>query len=83
MNPLPTAYLRQLNEAHAARRTPTGVSTPLAVQTLAPEPRALAGVPRGVMVSIERETFPSLIERGEPAELVAIYFQFSAPRRQT
>jgi mannose-1-phosphate guanylyltransferase len=29
------------------------------------EPRALADVPRGVMVSIERETFPSLIERGE------------------
>jgi mannose-1-phosphate guanylyltransferase len=30
------------------------------------EPRALADVPRGVMVSIERETFPSLISRGEP-----------------
>jgi NDP-sugar pyrophosphorylase family protein len=29
------------------------------------EPRALADVPRGVMVSIERETFPGLIERGE------------------
>jgi mannose-1-phosphate guanylyltransferase len=29
------------------------------------EPRALADVPRNVMVSIERETFPSLIERGE------------------
>jgi mannose-1-phosphate guanylyltransferase len=30
------------------------------------EPRALARVPRGVMVSIERETFPDLIARGEP-----------------
>jgi mannose-1-phosphate guanylyltransferase len=30
------------------------------------EPRALAEVPRGVPVSIERETFPDLIERGEP-----------------
>jgi mannose-1-phosphate guanylyltransferase len=30
------------------------------------EPRALADVPSGVMVSIERETFPSLISRGEP-----------------
>ncbi|HEX9824451.1 MAG TPA: NDP-sugar synthase [Actinomycetota bacterium] len=30
------------------------------------EPRALEGVPRGVAVSIERETFPSLIRRGEP-----------------
>lgn len=30
------------------------------------EPRALADVPRGVMVSIERETFPSLISSGEP-----------------
>lgn len=30
------------------------------------EPRALAEVPRGVAVSIERETFPSLIERGAP-----------------
>jgi mannose-1-phosphate guanylyltransferase len=30
------------------------------------EPRALAEVPRGVMVSIERETFPGLIEAGEP-----------------
>jgi mannose-1-phosphate guanylyltransferase len=30
------------------------------------EPRALADVPRGVNVSIERETFPSLISRGEP-----------------
>ena len=30
------------------------------------EPRAIADVPRGVMVSIERETFPSLIWRGEP-----------------
>ncbi len=29
------------------------------------EPRALAEVPREVMVSIERETFPGLIERGE------------------
>lgn len=30
------------------------------------EPRALEGVPGGVAVSIERETFPDLIERGEP-----------------
>jgi mannose-1-phosphate guanylyltransferase len=30
------------------------------------EPAALARVPRGVMVSIERETFPDLIARGEP-----------------
>jgi NDP-sugar pyrophosphorylase family protein len=30
------------------------------------EPRALADVPRGVMVSIEKETFPGLIARGEP-----------------
>jgi mannose-1-phosphate guanylyltransferase len=30
------------------------------------EPRALDGVPEGVMVSIERETFPGLIARGEP-----------------
>ncbi len=30
------------------------------------EPRALDGVPRGVPVSIERETFPRLIEGGEP-----------------
>jgi mannose-1-phosphate guanylyltransferase len=29
------------------------------------EPRALSDVPRGVMVSIERATFPNLIERGE------------------
>ena len=29
------------------------------------EPRALADVPRGVMVSIERETFPGLIARDE------------------
>lgn len=29
------------------------------------EPAALHGVPRGVMVSIERETFPDLISRGE------------------
>lgn len=30
------------------------------------EPRALDGVPEGVAVSIERETFPELIARGEP-----------------
>ena len=30
------------------------------------EPRALADVPRGVPVSIERETFPGLIDWGEP-----------------
>lgn len=30
------------------------------------EPRALDGVPEGVPVSIERETFPDLIARGEP-----------------
>ena len=30
------------------------------------EPRALERVPRGAAVSIERETFPDLIERGEP-----------------
>jgi mannose-1-phosphate guanylyltransferase len=30
------------------------------------EPRALDGVPEDVMVSIERETFPGLIARGEP-----------------
>lgn len=30
------------------------------------EPSALSGVPRGVPVSIERETFPDLIGRGEP-----------------
>jgi mannose-1-phosphate guanylyltransferase len=30
------------------------------------EPSALARVPQGVMVSIERETFPDLIARGEP-----------------
>jgi mannose-1-phosphate guanylyltransferase len=30
------------------------------------EPIALDRVPRGVMVSIERETFPDLISRGEP-----------------
>lgn len=30
------------------------------------EPRALDGVPPGVMVSIERETFPALIDAGEP-----------------
>lgn len=30
------------------------------------EPRALAQVPRGVMVSIEKETFPRLIARGDP-----------------
>jgi NDP-sugar pyrophosphorylase family protein len=30
------------------------------------EPQALDGVPENVMVSIERETFPSLIARGEP-----------------
>jgi mannose-1-phosphate guanylyltransferase len=30
------------------------------------EPRALDGVPEGVAVSIERETFPGLISRGEP-----------------
>jgi mannose-1-phosphate guanylyltransferase len=30
------------------------------------EPRALDGVPEGVAVSIERETFPALIARGEP-----------------
>jgi mannose-1-phosphate guanylyltransferase len=30
------------------------------------EPRALDGVPEGVAVSIERETFPDLIARGEP-----------------
>ncbi|HEX6208200.1 MAG TPA: NDP-sugar synthase [Actinomycetota bacterium] len=30
------------------------------------EPRALDGVPQGVPVSIERETFPDLIARGEP-----------------
>lgn len=29
------------------------------------EPRALAGVPLGMMVSIERETFPNLIENGD------------------
>lgn len=29
------------------------------------EPRAVAGVPLGVMVSIERETFPNLIENGD------------------
>ena len=30
------------------------------------EPSVLDSVPEGIMVSIERETFPSLIERGEP-----------------
>lgn len=30
------------------------------------EPRALEGIPEGVPVSIERETFPDLIARGEP-----------------
>lgn len=30
------------------------------------EPRALEGIPEGVPVSIERETFPDLIGRGEP-----------------
>jgi mannose-1-phosphate guanylyltransferase len=30
------------------------------------EPRALAGVPKGVTVSIERDTFPGLIALGEP-----------------
>lgn len=30
------------------------------------EPEALADVPRGMMVSIERETFPGLIQRDEP-----------------
>lgn len=30
------------------------------------EPRALEGVPEGVPVSIERETFPDLIARGQP-----------------
>lgn len=30
------------------------------------EPRALEGIPRDVPVSIERETFPDLIGRGEP-----------------
>jgi mannose-1-phosphate guanylyltransferase len=30
------------------------------------EPRALQGVPRGVAVSIERETFPGLIAEGQP-----------------
>jgi mannose-1-phosphate guanylyltransferase len=30
------------------------------------EPKALDGVPSGVAVSIERETFPGLIARGEP-----------------
>lgn len=30
------------------------------------EPEALAGIPAGTPVSIERETFPDLIERGDP-----------------
>lgn len=30
------------------------------------EPRALEGIPEGVPISIERETFPDLIARGEP-----------------
>jgi mannose-1-phosphate guanylyltransferase len=34
--------------------------------TYALETRALEGVPRDTMVSIERETFPDLIARGEP-----------------
>jgi mannose-1-phosphate guanylyltransferase len=41
------------------------------------EPRALDGVPDGVMVSIERETYPGLIARGEPvyASLAAAYWR--------
>jgi mannose-1-phosphate guanylyltransferase len=30
------------------------------------EPRALDGVPSGVTISIERDTYPALIQRGEP-----------------
>ena len=41
------------------------------------EPRALEGIPRGVAVSIERETYPALISRGEPvfARLSTAYWR--------
>ena len=47
-------------------KPPEAVPGTINAGTYVLEPRALDGVPEGVAVSIERETFPGLIARGEP-----------------